>query len=84
MHGTDEVLHRRLMGKVDEVTDVVYDQPGQVLRVVQVLTLQRERGGLWVREGSQVEHSGKVEEKQRVTAVITLNSSPVIMLYRDL
>lgn len=36
----DEILHRRLMGKVDEVTHVVDNQPSQMLRVVQVLTLE--------------------------------------------
>ena len=40
MHGADEVLHRRLVGQADEVADVVHDQPGEVLRVVEVLTLQ--------------------------------------------
>ena len=39
VHGTDEVLHWGLMGQADQVTDVVHDQPGQMLRVMEVLTL---------------------------------------------
>lgn len=39
VHSADEVLHWRLMGKADEVTHVVDNQPGQMLRVMQVLTL---------------------------------------------
>lgn len=45
MDGTDEILHGRLPGQADQVLDVVHDQPRQVLRVVQVLTLSGERNG---------------------------------------
>lgn len=41
VHCTDEILHRRLVGETDEILHVVDNQPGEVLRVVQVLTLQR-------------------------------------------
>lgn len=39
---TDEILHWRLMGETDEILHVVDNQPGEVFRVVQVLTLQGE------------------------------------------
>lgn len=38
---TDEILHRRLMGKINEVTNMIHNQPGQMLGVVQVLTLKK-------------------------------------------
>lgn len=40
---TDKILYRRLMGKVNEVTNVVDNQPGQMLRIVQVLTLNKQQ-----------------------------------------
>lgn len=43
MDSTDEILHGRLPGQADQVLDVVHDEPRQVLRVVQVLTLNKER-----------------------------------------
>lgn len=42
VHCTDEILHWRLVRETDEILHVVYNQPGEVLRVVQVLTLQRD------------------------------------------
>lgn len=42
VHCTDEILHWRLVGETDEILHVVDNQPGEVLRVVQVLTLQRD------------------------------------------
>lgn len=38
---TYEVLHWRLMGKADEVTNMIDNQPGEMLRVMEILTLQR-------------------------------------------
>lgn len=40
MDGADEVLHRRLVGQVDQVLNVVHDEPCQVLRIMQVLALR--------------------------------------------
>lgn len=40
VHSADEILHRRLMGKADEVTHMVDNQPGQMFRVMEVLTLE--------------------------------------------
>lgn len=41
VHSANEVLHRRLMRKVNQVTHMVDNQPGQMLRVMEVLTLER-------------------------------------------
>lgn len=45
MDGTDKVLHRWLVGEADQVLNVVNDEPRQVLRVMQVLTLRRSGQG---------------------------------------
>lgn len=42
MDGADEVLHGRLVRQGDQVLNVVHDEPRQVLRVVQVLTLREK------------------------------------------
>lgn len=42
VHCTDEILHWGLVGEADKILHVVDNQPGEVLRVVQVLTLQRD------------------------------------------
>lgn len=39
MYSTDEILHWWLMGKINEVTHMVDNQPGQMFGVVEVLTL---------------------------------------------
>lgn len=50
MDRADEVLHGGLVGQADQVLDVVHHEPGQVLRVVQVLALRGRRPGLTVRQ----------------------------------
>lgn len=39
VYSTDEILHWWLMGKINEVTHMVDNQPGQMFGVVEVLTL---------------------------------------------
>lgn len=42
MDSANEILNWRLMGEGDEVTHVIDNQPGQVLRVVKILALNVE------------------------------------------
>lgn len=43
VHSTDEILHWRLMGKTNQIAHMIYSQPRQMLRVMQVLTLKETK-----------------------------------------
>ena len=81
MDGTDEVLHGRLVGQVDQVLNVVHDEPRQVLRIMQVLALRTKpamRGHCPVDTHSDATEEARTGREERAgsrqTAALTENA----------